>query len=226
MKSDYNFPLPGKQYRIYTTFWSILSFVGLMLAAVTSLLVARQSEMAWRGILAAILMVIQVLLFLWGVTSWQPLSLRISLEIYFILSIGLWVIEVFLVPEVWWLAFTYLGQIFGMLQMRKAIIGAVVIFIILSLVLGGIEFSGFSTAGLAAMIAGWFSFMVFLVYINHLIQASQERGRLIAELQATQKALEASRQREAELAVLRERERLARDLHDSLGYTLVASSVR
>jgi signal transduction histidine kinase len=57
-------------------------------------------------------------------------------------------------------------------------------------------------------------------------QTSRERARLIAELQAAQHALEVARQRDAELAALRERERLARDLHDSLGHALVALSVQ
>jgi signal transduction histidine kinase len=49
---------------------------------------------------------------------------------------------------------------------------------------------------------------------------------LIAQLQAAKHELELAQQREAELAVLRERERLARDLHDSLGHALVTLSVQ
>jgi DNA-binding NarL/FixJ family response regulator len=41
-----------------------------------------------------------------------------------------------------------------------------------------------------------------------------------------QRALEVARQCDAELAALRERERLARDLHASLGHALVALSVQ
>jgi signal transduction histidine kinase len=72
----------------------------------------------------------------------------------------------------------------------------------------------------------WAMLVVFMLYMNHLAQTSQERGELIAELQAAKAELEVAQQREAELAVLRERERLARDLHDSLGHTLVALSVQ
>lgn len=45
-------------------------------------------------------------------------------------------------------------------------------------------------------------------------------------METAQKELELTRQRDAELAALRERERLARDLHDSLGHTLVTLSIQ
>jgi signal transduction histidine kinase len=63
-------------------------------------------------------------------------------------------------------------------------------------------------------------------FLHHVSRTSEERAALIRKLQAAQQALEASRARDAELAVLRERERLARDLHDSLGHVLVAISVQ
>jgi signal transduction histidine kinase len=72
----------------------------------------------------------------------------------------------------------------------------------------------------------WTILAVVLSYARHMGQTSRERAGLIAELQAAQRALEVARQRDAELAALRERERLARDLHDSLGHALVALSVQ
>ena len=55
---------------------------------------------------------------------------------------------------------------------------------------------------------------------------SQERARLVNELRAATAQLERARDAEAELATLRERERMARDLHDGLGHSLVALSVQ
>jgi signal transduction histidine kinase len=55
---------------------------------------------------------------------------------------------------------------------------------------------------------------------------SEERATLIEQLQTANAALEQARQRDAEVATLRERERIARDMHDNLGHTLVAMTVQ
>jgi signal transduction histidine kinase len=72
----------------------------------------------------------------------------------------------------------------------------------------------------------WTVCAIVFSYARHASHTSSERAGLIADLQAAQRALEVARQRDAELAALRERERLARDLHDSLGHALVALSVQ
>jgi signal transduction histidine kinase len=64
------------------------------------------------------------------------------------------------------------------------------------------------------------------LFLNKLVSTSTDRARLIEELERAQRELEASRSRDAELAVLQERERLARDLHDSLGHSLVTVAVQ
>jgi signal transduction histidine kinase len=70
------------------------------------------------------------------------------------------------------------------------------------------------------------SWVVLGLFIRHLADTSNERGRLIVELQNAQRELELARERELELAALRERERLARDLHDTLGHSLVTLTVQ
>jgi len=68
---------------------------------------------------------------------------------------------------------------------------------------------------------------VFLAFLfARTIVTSVQRGRLILELQAAKCELEAAREREIELATLHERERLARDLHDTLGHALVTLTVQ
>ena len=64
------------------------------------------------------------------------------------------------------------------------------------------------------------------LFIHGLTVTSSERAKLIKQLEAAQKELELSHERDTELAALRERERLARELHDSLGHGLVTLTVQ
>ena len=79
----------------------------------------------------------------------------------------------------------------------------------------------------------WLDFLVqvipmaaLVLFVGRMVVTSVERGKLIMELEATKRELEQARDREIELATLRERERLARDLHDNLGHSLVTLTVQ
>jgi signal transduction histidine kinase len=62
--------------------------------------------------------------------------------------------------------------------------------------------------------------------IKALIRQRVERDRLIRELQDAQEQLRRSAAREVEVAGLRERNRLAREMHDTLGHALVLIAVK
>jgi signal transduction histidine kinase len=64
------------------------------------------------------------------------------------------------------------------------------------------------------------------LFVHKLSVTSSQRAQLIVELETARQQLEVARQRDAELVALRERERLARDLHDSLGHALVTLAVQ
>jgi signal transduction histidine kinase len=70
------------------------------------------------------------------------------------------------------------------------------------------------------------AFAAMILFMGRSVATSGERGQIILELAAAKRALEAARERELELAALRERERLARDLHDTLGHALVTMTVQ
>jgi signal transduction histidine kinase len=148
------------------------------------------------------------------------------LVLYFLVNYAIWAVAHLLVEEIWWVVFAYIGQMFGLLPPKVAV---PLMFVPSVFLLGKSVNWTLSDIGLGMLwmsVAQWGSFVVLYVYISHVVQTSQERGRLIAELEAAKAELEEAQQREAEIAVLRERERLARDLHDSLGHALVALSVQ
>jgi signal transduction histidine kinase len=226
MESDERFPLPTKQYRWYVLFFHVLT-LGSLAGSLVYILWHARDAFGWREIAVSILILVQIGIYL-GIMifgrQW-PIP-RNRLLLYFAVNMAIWLLEYWLAPEVYWLVFAYIGQMFGLLPARYPIIA--------TLFVSGILFarnfsrgpSGSNTELLLATLAVWAMLVVFMLFINHLTQTSQERGRLISELQAAKHQLELAQQQEAELAILRERERLARDLHDSLGHALVTLSVQ
>jgi signal transduction histidine kinase len=225
MEPDDRFPLPIKQYRWYVLFFHVLT-LGSLAGALAWILWNARHALGWPEVTASLLLLVQIGIYL-GIMlfgrQW-PLP-RNQLLLYFAANLGIWLAEYWLVPDVYWIVFAYIGQMFGLLPARFGILTTLFVSAIL-FASNTIWSSSGSDAALLGMVALWASLVVFMLYINHLTRTSQERGELIAELQAAQKELEAAQQREAELAVLRERERLARDLHDSLGHAMVALSVQ
>jgi len=226
MASDDRFPLPAKQYRRFVFFFHALT-LGSLVGALVWVLWYGRGALGWPEIVTSVLLVVQMGIYLGLMVSGQQWPLpRNRLLLYFAANLALWLVEYWLVPGVFWVVFAYIGQMFGLLPARFGIIA--------TLFVSGILFATNTAGGASeldvALLLGtqavWASIVVFMLYINHLTRTSQERGELIAELQAAKAELEAAQQREAELAVLRERERMARDLHDSLGHTLVALSVQ
>jgi signal transduction histidine kinase len=223
---DLSHPLPMRQFQGYVIFFHVLTLGSLAVALVWTLWRARLG-LGWREAVVALLLLVQmgiyVGLLVFG-RQW-PLS-RSKLMAYFAVNLALWLIEFLLIPQVWPIVWAYIGQMFGLLPARFGVLTSLTAVLV---VLGqnvGWDVSNLKSDLLLGMLTQWLSIVIFMAFMSHLIQTSRERGRLIAKLQAAKKELEAAQQREAELAVLRERERLARDLHDSLGHALVALSVQ
>lgn len=181
-------------------------------------------EWGWRQALFCACILAQTSAYLWLIRQFKAGKYPTPVYIYIALGLGLWFVELWLEPKSFWIAYMYLGQMFGMLRVRYAFPIAALLMAFLYLTL--IDVQSLSRNELWGTIAQWASILLLLVYVGHLNQSSMDRGLLISQLEEAKAKLEAAQKQEAELAVLRERERLARDLHDSLGHALVALSVQ
>lgn len=159
--------------------------------------------------------------------TWWPTGGVVDI-IFFVVNFALCLAEFTCgVPYYAWVFWFVLGFMLVVLPLRFAIpIG-----IIASLLYVPMRI-GWHNAG-QQTVAGWLGWLYplafpwFLGWFYHqLLESNRERAGLIDELQAAKKELEAARDREGELATLRERERLARELHDTLGHQLVTLTVQ
>lgn len=93
--------------------------------------------------------------------------------------------------------------------------------------------SGNNFVGIASQALPLFSMTGFIILFQRLIEERFERNELVkklaltnSELEETHRQLEQSLVQEQELAILRERTRLAREMHDTIGHALVLISVK
>jgi len=223
---DHDMPLPPRQFGWYITFWHIVYLGGLALILGLTLWEAR-AALGWREAALTVLVLGQVALYLWNFIfnyRWPLPNWRLA--VYFLGSIALWLVEWWLTDGFGWVGMAYLGQMFGMLPPIAAVPGTLVIFTLIVGIGRDFDFSVLTTGEFIGPLMGWASASVFYLFVYYVTRVSSQRGVLVQELRAAQAALEAAREHDAELAALRERERLARDLHDSLGHALVAISVQ
>ena len=199
--------------------------VGALIGALVLTLWQAYPTPDGRDIVVVVLLLVQVGSYALIVRK-PMLPAQRRLVIYFCFNLAIWAVQIHLVPAVWWTVFAYVGQMFGMLPVRYALpMNLFAIVIIIGQMIGW-DLRKANSDMVFAIIGQWTSVTIFMVYISHLSRTSMERGDLIAKLEAAQEKLEKAQQRETELAVLRERERLARDLHDSLGHALVAIAMQ
>jgi len=223
--ADSELPMPAQHFELYGRFWDVLSMLIFSFAAAT-VLIAHANELTWREWAVAGLSIVQGLLYFFCVTraGW-PVSNR-SLALYFVAGVSMWALACWLNPFTWWLGFTYFGQMFGLLPFRAVIPGTAIVTFLIALILADWNITQIPLAAVVGFTFQWLGGMAVFLFIYGIIRTSRERAKLINKLESAQKELELSRQRDAEFAALRERERLARDLHDSLGHSLVALSVQ
>jgi signal transduction histidine kinase len=219
-------PLPPGVFARYVSFWHVL-YLGLLAVLLGYVVWTAWPALVWRHAALALLVAGQAALYVvtfirprrWPRPGWWMAG-------YFLGSLALWYLEWQLDERFFWLIMSYFGQMFGTLPPIAAVPGMTLIYVFVTGQGAGWDFLQWPVGELTGVGMGWASFIVVYWFIYRVSRTSEERAGLIRELRAAQAALEAARQRDAELAALRERERLARDLHDSLGHALVSITVQ
>jgi signal transduction histidine kinase len=220
-------PLPPNQFKWFMLFWHVFLLGGLVFTL--CLAIERQpGAPAWRWAALGGLIVAQGWLYLRTFPTRASKTVSPGgWAVYFASSLVLWVVEFQLDSYFEWVLWAYLGQMLGALPPRRSLPALVLVlgtYLGWRFSAGGIpRVSGWVMLGFGGAVVSWVGMALFM---HRLAVTSADRAKLIQELQAAQRELEQARDREAELAVLRERERLARDLHDGLGHALVTLSVQ
>lgn len=223
--ADSDLPISAAHLNLYGRFWDVLSVLIFSFASI-AVLAAHANELTWREWAVAGLSVAQGALYLICIRgSGWPISNK-NLTIYFVGGVCMWVLACWLNPFAWWLGFTYFGQMFGLLPLRGVVFGTTVVTFFILLIISDWNITQIPFGAAFGFSFMWIGGMAVFLFIYGIIRTSSQRADLITKLESAQKELEAARQRDAELATLRERERLARDLHDSLGHSLVTLSVQ
>ncbi len=191
----------------------------------------------WRGIaiigLTALIIGIYSLRIFSANEQW-PVPLRFSLSIW--LSLYLVVVLLSLIDNTFcWLLYIVFGMSFSLFGSRRLLLAvasiAVTLFAFQGLFLLPI------TSGQVISVVGQgisiFAMTAVAMLSQRLIGDRYARNELLAKLTQSNRELEEAHHKlatsvmqEQELAVLRERTRLARDVHDTLGHALVLISVK
>jgi signal transduction histidine kinase len=208
--------------------WHIVYITGLLIFAALALWTTRgawgATTVAMVGIVAVLIALYARVLMLapsWPLPAWQ-------LALYYLTTIGLWLVLLQINPLFYYGIGMVIGQMLGVLPAAAALPGVAVLvsLIVLSSSDWRVNLAGISAGDvLAVAVPVAFSFLLYL-YIYMIIRSNRQTQTLVNQLQAANQALAEAREQEAELAALRERERVARDLHDGLGHSLVALSIQ
>jgi signal transduction histidine kinase len=223
--------------------WTSITLITIIIAAKSTFQAHPAYFHDWHlfaiSALSLVVLSIYVLaLFHWTIfkghiTSWPP-PLSWSLPFWASLFIGFTLLSL-IDNSFSWGFFIVMGLSYGMFASWRLIIAICIVFATLSLFQGILTwpFTKIDFGSLFGLGVSFFSFTAFAMLMQHLIGERYERNQLIeqlteahAELEEAHRRLAESTAQEQELAVLRERTRLAREMHDTVGHALVLISIK
>lgn len=220
-------PMRPRLFERWLRVWHALYISGLLIALGVALW-ETWGAWDWRDALLAAIVAVLIVAYLRVIAfaaHWPPPD-RLFIA-YYAATIALIGIAIWLNPVFIWVIGMLFGQMFGVLPPRLAVPGVLVVFVVILLASAGWQIpSGFGWGDAFSLAVQITTVLLLYLYFYHVFRTSQERGRLVAELRAAQAELEKVHAQERDLVALRERERMARDLHDGLGHSLAVLSVQ
>jgi len=224
--NDYS-PMRPRLFERWLLIWHVLYIAGLLVALGIALWETRRAwgprELALIPIVAGLILAyLRALVFIrrWPHPDWY-------LAGYYAIAISLLAAAVWVHPVFIWVMGMLFGQMFGVLPPRLAIPGVLAVLGLILLAANDWRLPASLDWRNAAVVAFQIGALILLyLYIYQVFRTSQERAGLVNELRAAQGELERAHAQERELVALRERERVARDLHDGLGHSLVTLAVQ
>jgi signal transduction histidine kinase len=223
--------------------WTAISLITIIIAAKSTFQAHPGYLHDWHlyaiAALSLIVLSIYILaLFQWTIfkgriLTWPP-PLSRSLPFWSSLFVGFILLSLF-DNSFSWGFFIVMGLSYGLFGSWRLLILIGVVFVtftlfqgILTWPLNKIDFGTLFGLGVS-----FFSFTAFAMLMQRLISERYERNHLIQQLSEAHSELEEAHRRlaesvvqEQELAVLRERTRLAREMHDTVGHALVLISIK
>ena len=134
-----------------------------------------------------------------------------------------------------WGFFIVMGLSYALFASWRLILAILIIFVTFDIFQSILVWpvSKIDVGGLFGLSIAFFSFTAFAMVVQRLIGERYERNQLLQQLTQAHTELEEAHRRlaesvaqEQELAVLRERTRLAREIHDTVGHALVLISIK
>lgn len=213
-------------------FWALIFYLSLGLGLAGALFGQADPLRGWPLGAALVLTALSAGLFHWFYLrvlrdgrSW-PLTLRQGL-VYFGGQIVLLTLLLALRGDFVALGFALMGQAFGTLRPRHWFLPLIPIFLLIAWPAGLFVNPGQIDLGaLLGLSLAFGSLVGAALLISQLFQQRYQLLGLVAELRRAKDQIEAGAAQQEELAVLRERTRLAREMHDSIGHALVSVNVK
>jgi signal transduction histidine kinase len=229
-------------FRSFNLLWVIVSVISIT-SAVYSVFNNKPAYLHdWRGVAIIVLALIVLAIYTFGLYGghvfretheWPP-ALHRSLIFWFSIYLGIVLLSE-IDADFSWCLFIVLGVTFAVFSRSRLILSVSIIYLSLCAYQGLFTWppTGNNVGTLFGLGLAFFSMTVSCMFMQHLIGGWHERNNLLAKISETNKELEeAHRQlaesaaQEQELAVLRERTRLAREMHDTLGHSLALVSIK